>query len=274
MADCVYCYYLLSVAALHLGRWHEAQTLAADGTALCERTGSTRYAVTMRMVQAWIALEGQRFDEASRLCAGDRPLVETGGWANPRQMSLLFGGAAALAQGRLADAAADLECLRDWYARERVLMDWYWEAPLHTYLAELSLRRGDLERATLEASTAQEAASATPERTWRSRAHVTAALVAIERRAFAEAGQYLRQARREIRGIDAPLASWRVEAVTATLLEKTAQPDSARRARLKCERALERLNHWAGPSDSRAPEPAGPSLDGRFQGSPDPRQRH
>ena len=34
-------------------------------------------------------------------------------------------------------------------------MDWFWEAQLHTYLAELSLRRGDLERATIEASAAQ-----------------------------------------------------------------------------------------------------------------------
>ena len=88
---------------------------------------------------------------------------------------------------------------------------------------------------------------------------MTAALVAIERRAFEEAGQYLRQARREIRGIDAPLASWRVEAVTATLLEKTAQPDSARRARQKYERAFERLNRWTGPSDPLAPESAGPA---------------
>ena len=83
-------------------------------------------------------------------------------------------------------------------------MDWYWEAQLHTYLAELSLRRGDLERATIEASAAREAAMATPERTWRGRAHVTSALVAIERRAFDEAGQYLRQARREVRGIERP----------------------------------------------------------------------
>jgi hypothetical protein len=158
-------------------------------------------------------------------------------------MSLLVGGAAALAQGRLADAAADLEALRDWHARERTLMDWFWEAQLHIYLSELSLRHGDIERATIEAAAAQEAAAATPERTWRSRAHVIAALVAIERRAFDEAGQHLRQARREVRGIEAPLVSWRLEAVTATLLEKTAQPDSARRrARQKYERALKRVN--------------------------------
>jgi DNA-binding winged helix-turn-helix (wHTH) protein len=249
VSDCAYCYYLLGVAALHLGRWDDALTVATEGAAVTERTGSTRYAVTMRLLQAWIALESQRFDEAYRLSVGDRVLAESGGWANARQMSLLFGGAAALALGRLDDAAADLESLRDWYALERVLMDWFWEPQLHTYLAELSLQRGDLERATAEASAAQQTAQATPERTWRGRAHVTAALVAIERRAFDEAAQYLRQARREIRGIHAPLVAWRIEAVTATLLEKTAQPDSARRARQKYERALERLQQAdpAGP---------------------------
>ncbi len=200
----------------------------------------------MRLLQAWIALEGQRFDEAYRLSVADRAITESG-WTNARQMSLLFAGAAALGQGRLADAAVDLEALRDWHARERVLMDWFWEAQLHTYLAELSLQHGDLERATIEASAAQEAALATPERTWRGRAHVTAALVATERRAFDEASQYLRQARREIRGINAPLVTWRIEAVTATLLERTAQPDSARRARQKYQRALERLHHAPHP---------------------------
>jgi DNA-binding winged helix-turn-helix (wHTH) protein len=267
VADCVYCYYVLGIAALHLGRRHDAQGLAAEGAAVSERTGGTRDAATMRLLQAWIALEGQHFDDAYRLSVGDRPLLESGGWANARQMSLLFAGAAALGQGRLADAATDLERLRDWYARERVVLEWYWEAPLHICLAELSLRRGDLERATIEASAAQQAANATAERTWRSRAHVTAALVAIERRAFAEAGIFLRQARREIRGIAAPLASWRVEAVTATLLEKTAEPELARRARQKYQRALERLNRWAGPSGPATLE------SGDDHGSSDPRRR-
>jgi tetratricopeptide (TPR) repeat protein len=259
----VSCYYLLGVAALHLGRWDDAQAIAAEGAAVSERTGSTRYAVVMRLLQAWIALEAQRFDEAYRLSVEDRAIAETGGWVNARQMSLLFGGASALALGRLADAAADLECLRDWYARERILMDWYWEAQLHIYLAELWLRRGDLERATIEASTAQGAAAAAPERTWRGRAHVTAALVAIERRAFDEAGQYLRQARREIRGISAPLVAWRIEAVTATLLEKTAQPDSALRARQKYERALGKLQRPAAHAGPGKLETGGPPPGGR-----------
>jgi hypothetical protein len=67
---------------------------------------------------------------------------------------------------------------------------------------------------------------------------------------LADAARHLRNARREIRGIEAPLASWRVEAVTATLLERTAQPDSAKLARIRYERTLNRLERsivWPEP---------------------------
>ena len=77
-------------ASRALGRRADAR---GRGNGLCERTGSTRYAVTMRMLRRGSRSKGQRFDEASRLSVADRPLVETGGWANARQMSLLFGGA-------------------------------------------------------------------------------------------------------------------------------------------------------------------------------------
>jgi hypothetical protein len=241
LTDCLYCYQSLVLAALHLGRWGEAMEVASEGAILADRTGSTRHGAVLRLQQSWIALEGQRWDEARHLSMSERPLLESCGWANALQMSLLFGGAAALGQGHLDEAAADLERLREWHARERLVMDWFWGLQLHIYMADLALRRKDLERATVEAWAAQEAADATAERTWRSRARVVAAQVAIERQAFAEAERYLRQARREIRGIDAPLASWRVEAVTATLLERTAHPDSARRARLRYERTLKRL---------------------------------
>ena len=60
-------------------------------TAVCERTGSTR----LRGHACGCCRRGsrskvQRFDEATGLSAEDRPLVETGGWANARQMSLLI----------------------------------------------------------------------------------------------------------------------------------------------------------------------------------------
>jgi hypothetical protein len=241
LTDSVYCYYLVAYAALHLGNCGEALDMAREGTAIAERVGSSRFAASMRLLQAWIAIESQQWEAARQISVADRALIETAGWSNAMQMSLLYGGASALGLGALDDAAKDLERLRDLYARERILLDWFWEIQLHLSLTELALRRKDLERATSESRAAVEAALATPERTWRARAFIAAAQVAIERKAFIDADRELRHARREVRGIDAPLATWRLEAVTATLLELTAQPDSARRARLRYERTLSKL---------------------------------
>jgi DNA-binding winged helix-turn-helix (wHTH) protein len=241
LSDSIHCCYLLGLAALHLGRWGDAMEVASEGAAIGDKTGSIHYSVSMRLLQAWIAVEGQRWDEARRLSLMDRPLIDGVGCTHAMQMSLVLGGAAALGQGQLTDAANDLERLRDWYSREELVLGWFWKTQLHMYLSELSMRRGDLDRAAIEAEAAQDAAGRTPERTWRGRAHVAAAQVALERNAIPDAERHLRQARRETRGIEAPLASWRIEAVTATLLERTAQPDSARRARMRYERTFTRL---------------------------------
>jgi ATP/maltotriose-dependent transcriptional regulator MalT len=241
LSDCLVGCYLLAIAALHLGRWGDALEVAGEGAAIAERTGATMSSVSMHLLEAWIALEGQRFEEARRLSLADRSLAERPGCKVPLQMSLLFGGAAALGMGELGAADADLERLRAWYAGERAVLDWLWKPQLHSCLAQLAIRNGDLDRAWAESQAAQLAADRTPERTWRARAQVVGAQVAIERGEFEEAERLLRQARRETRGIEAPLASCQIEAVMATLLDKTSQPDSARRARTRYERTFHRL---------------------------------
>ena len=250
--DALLCSYLLGLAALHLGRWGDATEIAVEGAAMADRTGNVHTAASMRLVQAWIALEGQRWREARRLSVAERPNVDGSGCTNAMQMSLLFGGAAALGLGDLDAADEDLSRLASWYERERLVIDWFWKPQLHSYLAELALRRGDLDRAATAAGAAQDAAVLTPERTWRARAHVIAAQVALARKAFVDAERHLRQARRETRGIEAPLAAWRIEAVTATLLENTAQPDSARRARMRYERTLDRMERSMGTAERDA----------------------
>ena len=142
LADTLYCCHSLAVSALHLGRWGDAMEIALEGAAIADRAGSIRHAAVMRLLQAWIALEGQRWEEARRLSVAERPLIEGQDTANALQMSLLFGGAAALGQGEFAQAAEDLERLRDWYRRDRLVLDWFWKSQLHGYLAELALRRG------------------------------------------------------------------------------------------------------------------------------------
>jgi hypothetical protein len=260
VADCMYCYYVLGLAAIHLGRWDDALEIVREGLVLAEKTGSARPGAALRQLLAWMALECQQWEEARRLSLADRQLIETGGWHSSLQMSLLFGGRAALGLGLLHEASADLERLRNWYARERLLLDWFWQPQLHGYLAQLALRQRDVARATAEAAAGVQAATSTPERTLRSRARITSARVALERQAFADAERELRHARQEIRGIEAPLAGWRLEATAASLFEQTERPDSARRARQRYERMRRRLERSTRvPSleswDSDGPEP-------------------
>ena len=241
LADCLQNYHSVSMAALHLGRWLDAHRIAGEGAALAERMGASLEAASLRLQQAWVALEAQRWEDAHRMALGDRELIETCGCVGGLQMSLLLGGASSLALGRIEEASAQLERLREWQAGDHLILDWFWKIVLHITLAEVALAQRDPERASLEAAAAVRAAEATAERTWRSRAHSTAALVAMERRFFTDAERELRLAKREIRGIDAPLAAWRIDAVSAALLERTARPESAKRARARYERSMRRL---------------------------------
>src|SRR4029453_323822 len=130
-----------------------------------------------RLQQAWVALEAQRWDDAQRLALGDRELLEACGCVGGLQVSLLVGGSSSLALGRIDEAAAQLERLRKWQSSDHLILDWFWKILLHISLAQVALAQRDPARATLEAAAAIEAADATPERTWRSRAHSVTAPV-------------------------------------------------------------------------------------------------
>ena len=259
LGDCLQNYHSVSVAALHLGRWLDAHRIAGVGAALADRMGASLDAASLRLQQAWVALEAQRWDEAQRLALGDRELLEACGCVGGLQMSLLVGGSSSLALGRIDEAAAQLERLRKWQSSDHLILDWFWKILLHISLAQVALAQRDPARATLEAAVAIEAADATPERTWRSRAHSVAALVAVERRFFTDAERELRLAKREIRGIDAPLAAWRIDAVSATLMERTARPESAKRARARYERSIRRLK-GASAGDAIPVSPDAPAF--------------
>jgi DNA-binding winged helix-turn-helix (wHTH) protein len=260
LADCLQNYHSASLAALHLGRWLDAHRVAGEGAALADKVGASLEAASLRLLQAWVALEAQRCDDAHRLALGDRELLETCGCIGGLQMSLALGGASSLALGRIDEASTELERLRQWQAANDLILDWFWKILLHISLAEIALAQRDPERATLEAAAAIRAADATAERTWRSRAHSTAALVAVERRFFTDAERELRLARREIRGIEAPLASWRIDAVAATLMDRTARPESARRARARYERSMRRLKSVSLAENPPVGPPDGPPL--------------
>ncbi len=254
LTDSILCYESLVCAAVHVGRWADAIRFAAHGVSLAQKTGSALDAALMRLMQAWIAVETQRWDDARRLSLSGRALLRSSGWIVGQQMSHVFAGAGALGLGLLDEADEHLESLREWQARERLVLDWYWKIPLHLCLTELALRRNDLDRAAAEAALARQAADATNERTWRGRARAMQALVAMDRGECDDVERHLRNARREIRGIDAPLAAWRIDSVMLRHLERSNRVDSAHRIRARYERRLQRLDLGASDIDGGLPD--------------------
>jgi hypothetical protein len=230
-----------SMAALHCGRLGEASDHAAAGLALADRGGNQPQAAIFRVQLAWIALEAQQWEDALELSLGDRSPLEGSAPPEAAPMSLLLAASAYASLRRLNEARTSLERLRDRYAKERVAMDWYWRIPLHLALAEVALLEHDADDARKEAAAAIAHAAATPERTWRSRAHATGARAALLAGDLAGAERELNRAHRQIAGIDAPLAGWRVEEVRAAVLERRGRFESAHRARRRAQRILNLL---------------------------------
>jgi DNA-binding winged helix-turn-helix (wHTH) protein/tetratricopeptide (TPR) repeat protein len=235
------CCRALAVAALHVGQWGDAARAVEEGEAAAARARNAFEAISMRLHQAWIDLEGLRWEDARKHALSDRAVIENAGWTIALQLSLLLNGSAALFLGRLEEAAEELKRLREWQSRDRLPMNWLWKIPLHISLAELGRRMGDLTIAAAEARHAREAAEATGERMWRSRASIVDAEVAIDAGRFDQAEHTLRLARHEIRGTRAPLAAWRIDMSLASLLARTNRADAARRVRSRGERMLQQM---------------------------------
>ena len=162
--------------------------IALEGAAIADRAGSIRHVgVSMRLLQAWIALEGQRWEEARRLSVAERPLIEGPGCtANALQMSSALRRGRRPRSGRIRSTPlSDLERLRDWYRRDRLVLDWFWKSATAQVLRRARAAAAGISRPRPSRPRApRKRLTRTPERTWRGRAHVIAAQVALERQRF------------------------------------------------------------------------------------------
>src|SRR5262249_27494365 len=125
-----------------------------------------------------------------------------------QQRGLAQLGLAELARGRHAAARAAFTQLREWHARQSLLMDWFWKMPLEWGLAELALAGAGGAHAGEEAGRRCGSAAAAGGRTGEPLAARTRARAAIA------GGDWEAAERGGNRGLgcleegDAPLAAW------------------------------------------------------------------
>jgi hypothetical protein len=181
------------------------------------------------------------FDGVLRLCASSYPNPERAAHAEKPKLGdpipvdaricLILRGSAKLGTGDLDGALSDLLIAREAMDRQRVLLDWYWRMPLHSALAEMWLKKGDIEKAQSDAREFLNASLATRERTYQALAWETNARVARIAGDQGAVEDCVGKALSIVERFEVPLAAWRVHATAA---EVSTRDPSLARAHLRC----------------------------------------
>jgi DNA-binding winged helix-turn-helix (wHTH) protein/tetratricopeptide (TPR) repeat protein len=210
-----------------------------SGTSTLEKNGDEYRARGVRLHQAWVHLHMLDFDGAQRLCELSYPASYPNLETSVRTLSPVLGdpipvdgriclivrGSGKLGNGDTDGASADLSIALEAMERQQVLLDWYWQAPLHSALTELWLKKGDVERARSEAKKFLKASLATRELTHQALAWEANARVAMISGDHQPVAEYMDKALSIVDRWELPLAKWRIHATAA---EATSDPSSAR----------------------------------------------
>ncbi|ETX05536.1 MAG: hypothetical protein ETSY2_22405, partial [Candidatus Entotheonella gemina] len=204
------CHFFLAWSLLHWGQWGEMRRVLREGLTMAERNGHHRWAMLLRLEEAWLYEQLGDWSRAYELA--QQGLVE----ANEAQLGYgqLVGtvllGRAALGLGQLQQAFQYLDTMTRKLDAERMLMDWIWLMPLHQSLSDYWLQLCEYEHAQREAQCVGEVASQPGEVTYLAQAWCTQAEVALTRQQWPEAEQKLNEALTLVATAEAPLAAWRV----------------------------------------------------------------
>ncbi len=221
------CHFFLAWSLLHGGQWGEMRRVLSNGLDMAERNGHHRWAMLLRLEEAWLYellgdwtraydLARQGLAEANEAQLGYGQLVST-----------VLLGRAALGLGQLQQAFQYFDTIARKLDAERVLMDWIWSMPLHQSLSDYWLQQRDYERAQRDAQYVSEMASQPGEATYLAQAWCTQAEVALARQQWPEAERKLAQALELVATTDAPLAAWQVYVTAAQWAQRRGDPSQA-----------------------------------------------
>jgi DNA-binding winged helix-turn-helix (wHTH) protein/tetratricopeptide (TPR) repeat protein len=208
-----------------VGEWGQALERFRSSISNLEKNGDEYRASNVRLYGAWAHLHMLDFDGVLRLCASSYPNPERAAHTeNPMlgdpipvdaRICLILRGSAKLGAGDLDAALTDLSIAREAMNRQRVILDWYWRMPLHAALAELWLKRGEVEKAQSDAHEFLIASLGTRERTYQALAWETNARIALISGDGATAEECIGKALDIVERFEVPVAAWRVHATAA-----------------------------------------------------------
>jgi tetratricopeptide (TPR) repeat protein len=212
---------------LYLGEWGKALEEIDAAITRSEKNGDLYRMNALCLNRGWVHFQAMDFEGVLQICRDvGRSFSSIGRCSCPRLCQVLAGSSEA-ALGRYDAALERLLAARDGMDREALIFDWCWRFPLDWSLMEVWLQRADLDEARLQGERFLESALKCDERTWQALAWESNARLAVAEGNCARARQCIAEALRVMKGLEVPLAAWRVHATASRINEMSGRSSIA-----------------------------------------------
>jgi tetratricopeptide (TPR) repeat protein len=225
------------------GDWGKALRVARNAVATAEKNENHNRKYALLLYQALPHLFAGDCTGALELCESALPGVQHPDQVMFLHQALVMAGTALAGLGRYEPAGTFLSQARERIEAQPVQLSWYWKMPLQSALTDLSVQRGDLQQAQLEARRFVEISMATEERTWQALAWEASARVAFAGSDMPQAQDCIRKAIGVMQGFDLPVACWRVHSTAMQLFPQNAE-EHQRQAAAGIQRLSESLKEF------------------------------
>ncbi len=220
--------FTLTWALVYLGEWGEALREVEDTLAMFDRNAIAFWRHGARLHRAWVNLHAMDFAGVLAICKPMLPLIRESVPQTAPLKCLFMMGSAETALEDYESAREHLLAALAIMERSAVALSWLWRMPLESALTELWLARGDLRQARAQAEGLLKTALANAEHTWRALAWELNARVAMAELDLARAGACIVKGLLAMKGLEVPLARWRVHATAAEFYHRMKARDLSR----------------------------------------------
>ena len=229
-------------ALFYRGYWGEMQKTIAKGRRIAEENGHLQWVEHFQLQQAWLLEQCFDFAGTRTLC---QPLLEQ---ARARAaldsqyfLSLILLARSYLGLGQAEQAWEMLGEIQSMLAANPDAIDWVLRLPLQLTLSECSLARQRWQNALQESERLCELAERAGNRTYASLGQMLRAQAFLAQGNSNRSCHELQQAEKVLQTGPAPVAAWRVYAVSAHLQDAMGAKQATKRSRRKSAEVLQGL---------------------------------